>query len=173
MARFELPSLDSSPWLVVKADASSIYDVPSLLQMNIAKMHHQQSTAQNIRTWSFAFTGFLLGSSYLFDKRLIVAATTFVITEIVLLVILLREIDWHRMFWKYRDLCRLCEGFLLGNVDPKDFKTSYINAMPWSRSMLLKGCFSPRQIFTATTDFVEVYLMIAVAVAFGVRLVLT
>jgi ribulose kinase len=39
--------------------------------------------------------------------------------------------------------------------------------------MLLKGCFSPRQIFTATTDFVEVYLMIAVAVAFGVRLVLT
>lgn len=170
MPHVKAGGLDPSPWFDnVAALAPAALDPVALLDANLQKMHHQQATAQNIRTWSFAFVAFLLGSTYFHDPRLEIAVTVFVIAELVLFVILLREIDWHRMFWKYRDRARVCEAYLLGMIDKARCREEYLRTEDVSRASLLRGAFSPRQIGTVTTDFVEVYLMLAVGLAFAVR----
>ncbi len=116
-------------------------------------------------------TGFLLGSNFLFSQRLVVAASALVIAEVILLLILIREIDWQRMFWRYRDRARICEGYLLGMVDRDTCRREDCESKDRTRGELARIAFDPVRLLTNSTDFIEVYLMIGIAVSFATRLI--
>jgi hypothetical protein len=161
----------SPPSLLQGEKFTDEFDATALFNANLAKMHHQQSTSQNIRIWSFALTGFFLGSNFLSNQRLAVAIVALVIAEIVLLLILIREIDWQRMFWRYRDRARVCEAYLLGTVDRDSCRREYLEARDRTRGELVRLAFDPVRLLTNSTDFVEVYLMIGLVCVFAAHLI--
>lgn len=148
------------------------FDPVALLEANVLKMQHQQATSQWIRTWAFAFTGFFLGYAYLIQDSVILLLLAFVLVETILFIILLKDVEWHRMFWRYRDRARLCEAYLLGNVDRETCRREYLQAIEASRADLLRDAFSLRKLATVSTDFVESYLIVGLGLAFAMRLVL-
>jgi len=149
---------------------NEVRDVPALLSANITKMHHQQTMSQGIRTWSFAFIGFLIGSNLIWNQSITASLSSFVLSELILLVILIREIEWQRMFWRYRDRARACEYYSVGIICKNDFVREYLGASNRSRKTLLWNAFSLKRLITISTDFIEVYFMIVVAVMFVGRL---
>jgi hypothetical protein len=162
-------SPDPSPFLH-GGELTEEFNAAALLSANLAKMHHQQASSLNIRIWSFALAGFFLGSNFLYNPRLPVAVAALAIAEVVLALILFREIEWQRMFWRYRDRARSCEAYLLGCLTRDQCRREYLAAKDRSRADLAKIAFDPLRLLTNTTDFVEVYLMIALAAAFAARL---
>jgi hypothetical protein len=158
-----------SPYLEAN-EFTDEFNAAALLSANLAKMHHQQSISHNIRIWSFALTGFFLGSNFLYNPKWKVAITALAIAETILVLILFREIDWQRMFWRYRDRVRTCEAYLVGCITRDQCRREYLQAKDRSRSDLAKVAFDPVRLLTNSTDFIEVYLMIALLAAFAARL---
>jgi len=149
------------------------FNAAALFSANLAKMHHQQSSSLTIRVWSFALTGFFLGSNFLSSKRLAVAVASLVIAETILFLILIREIDWQRMFWRYRDRARACEAYLLGTIDRDTCRREYMEARDRTRAELARLAFDPMRLLTNSTDFIEVYLMIGLVCVFAANLIWT
>jgi len=135
-------------------------DVATLFEANLTKMHHHQSVSQWIRTWSFALTGLFLGSGYVVRESLALFVLAYLSVELILVIILLKDIEWHQGFWRYRDRARACEAYLLGNIDKETMRRQYLRATVPSRSTLLRDAFSVRKLITVSTDFVEAYLII-------------
>lgn len=148
------------------------FDPVALFEANITKMHHHQATSQWIRTWSFAFTGFFLGYAYLLKNSVFLLLIAFVLVELILMVILIKDVGWHKPFWRYRDRARACEAYFLGNINRETLRREYLGASEPSRTALLRDAFSPKKLLTVSTDFVESYLMVGLAVAFLARLLL-
>jgi hypothetical protein len=123
------------------------FDAAALLTANLGKMHHQQSISHTIRTWSFAFLGFLVGTAFLTSSTLVVSSTAFVVAEIVLFIILLRDLSWHGMFWRYRDRARACEECILGKVSTRECIERYNAAEDRTRINLLKSALTPKSVF--------------------------
>jgi hypothetical protein len=137
-----------------------------LLAANLVKMHHQQATSQWIRTWSFALTGFFIGYASVFQESLLIQTFAFLAIELMLIIILLKDVEWHRMFWRYRDRARLCEAYLLGNIDKETMRGEYLAVVEPSRGTLLRDAFSPRKLVSVSTDFMESYLIVSLALGF-------
>jgi hypothetical protein len=174
--KLENISLNPPPWLspegADQAPVSEIFDAATLLEANLTKMHHQQATSQWIRTWSFAFVGFFLGYAYLIQDSIMLLLLAFLLVELILIIILLKDVGWHQMFWRYRDRARLCEAYLLGQIDQQTMRSRYLRAKEPARAALLRDAFSIRRLATVSTDFVESYLIVALACAFIVQLII-
>lgn len=153
-----------SPGAADRPAAWEQFDPATLFNANLTKMHHHQSVSQWIRTWSFALTGVVLGYGYVLRGSLALVLLAFASVELALVIILLKDVAWHQGFWRYRDRARACEAYLLGNIDGETMRHQYLQTSEPSRWTLLCDAFSPRKLVTVSTDFVESYLIIALAV---------
>ena len=162
-----------SPEIVGEEPLWDQFNPAELLAANLVKMHHQQATSQWIRTWSFALTGFFIGYASVFQESLLIQTLAFLAIELMLIIILLKDVEWHKMFWRYRDRARLCEAYLLGNIGKEAIRSEYLAVAEPSRRTLLRDAFSPRKLVSVSTDFVESYLIVSLALGFIAYLVMT
>lgn len=138
--------------------------VVALWNTNVAKMHFQQNICHQLRSWAFGITGGMLTLMYNIEQcsyqiRLMLHIFLF----LIILLILHKDLSWHRYFWKYHARAKNCEKALAGI---EDYQFDYWMGDKSESRMKLFVDHGIKKIFTANTDFVELYLLLMVATSF-------